>query len=340
MEKELPKLDLKDKKILALLEKGARTPASTIAKKVGLSKPSVSARIERLEKEGVIEQFILHVNFRALQAVNFRLYVKFQSTPPNFEQELSEYLKSDGRVRWFCLCQGDWDIIVRTMVKDIYEFRQFEQEFLGKFGKHILVRSFATILADAYHNCTYVTGNEGNNSDPIKDYADVRAKPSDSDAKILYWLFENSRMPFRELAQKVGMSSEAVSYHVKKLEKRGIITGYMAKLSRPKIGYNETKVLFWFQYLTPQNMVKFKKYCESHPYVSFFGEIIGPWDMEVDFDVKDTGQLYEILKEMRSKFAGLIRDYKVMTKIREVEVNPLAIRAGIQAPKSQLPKIR
>ncbi len=335
MGKELPKIDLKDKKILALLEKDARTPASAIAKKVGLSKPAVSSRIARLVKEGVIEHFLLHVNLRALSSVNFRLYVKFQSTPANFEQELEGYLRSDGRVRWFCICQGEWDIIIRALASDIYEFRQFEREFLLKFGKHVLLRSFATIVDDAYHNCTYITGNEGSNSDPQKDYADVKAKISPQEAKILYWLFENSRMPFSELAQKTSLSAEAASYHVKKLEKEGVITGFMAKIGRPSTGYNESKVLFWFQYPTPQSVLRFRKYCESHQYVSFFGEIIGAWDMEVDFDVKDNRHLYEILQKMRNRFGELIRDCKVLVKIREVEVNFMARRAGIGVPKSR-----
>ena len=333
MEKELPKLDLKDKKILSLLEKDARMSASEIAKKVGLSKPSVAKRIDSLVQSGIIDKFILHVNFRALNVVNYRLYAKFEKIPENFEQALSEYLLSDGRVRWFSLCQGEWDVIIRTMVKDIYEFRAFEQDFFVKFGKHIKVRTFSIIINDAYHNCTYLTGNEGNNSNPTKDYSGVPVQLSETDARLLFWLAENSRMPYRELAEKAGISPEAASYHLKKLEKEGVITGCMAKISREKIGYNEAKVLLWFQYATPHDLAKFRKYCEAHPQVSFFGEIIGPWDMEVDFDVKNTGHLYSILREMRSKFPDIIRDFKVMEKIREVEVNFMARKAGIRVPK-------
>lgn len=330
MEKKLTKIDLKDKKILALLEKNTRLPASAIAKKVGLSKPSVSSRIERLVKSGIIDGFVIHVNFKALGLVNYRLYVKFENTPADFEQKLSAYLFSDGRVRWFSILQGEWDIVIRVLAGDIYEFREFEQGFFSSFGKYMRARTFAIIMNDAYHNCTYLTGNEGLNSDPKKDYSGSKTELTKEDSLVLFWLFQNSRMPFKELAGKAIMKPEAASYRLRKLEASGVITGYMAKINRAKIGYNEAKVLLWFQHATAPSLLRFRKYCESHPQVNFFGEIIGPWDMEVDLDVKDNSQLHSIMQEMRASFGDLIRDFSVLTKIREFEVNFMAKQAGIQ----------
>jgi hypothetical protein len=98
--------------------------------------------------------------------------------------------------------------------------------------------------------------------------------------------------------------------------------------------------MFWFQYPSPQSTAKFRKYCESHEYVSFYGDVIGPWDMEVDFDVRNVGQLYDILREMRTKFGGLIRDFKVVNKIREVEVNFMAKEAGVEISAAAMPQYR
>ena len=43
-----------DRKILKLLQKNARISLKTIAENTFLSSPAVSARIERMEKDGVI----------------------------------------------------------------------------------------------------------------------------------------------------------------------------------------------------------------------------------------------------------------------------------------------
>ena len=49
----MKKLDNIDRKIIQILQKNARTPLKEIAAQVFLSSPSVSARIEKLEEEGV-----------------------------------------------------------------------------------------------------------------------------------------------------------------------------------------------------------------------------------------------------------------------------------------------
>ena len=48
-------LDTADRKIVELLQEDARLPLKSIADKVSLTSPTVSARIDRLEKDGVIE---------------------------------------------------------------------------------------------------------------------------------------------------------------------------------------------------------------------------------------------------------------------------------------------
>ena len=47
-------LDTADKIILDILQENAKTPLKDIARKVYLSTPAVSARIEKMEKEGII----------------------------------------------------------------------------------------------------------------------------------------------------------------------------------------------------------------------------------------------------------------------------------------------
>ena len=55
-------MDKIDKMLITLLQKDARMPLKALAEKVFLSSPAVSARIERLEKEQIIEGYEVKVN--------------------------------------------------------------------------------------------------------------------------------------------------------------------------------------------------------------------------------------------------------------------------------------
>lgn len=57
-------LDKLDCRILELLQQNARTSNTEIGKRVGLSQPAVSARIQKLEEDGVIEGYGARINPR------------------------------------------------------------------------------------------------------------------------------------------------------------------------------------------------------------------------------------------------------------------------------------
>lgn len=52
----------KDLMILSILQEGARIPVSEIAKKVGLSENGVRYRLEKLEEEGYIKNYVALLN--------------------------------------------------------------------------------------------------------------------------------------------------------------------------------------------------------------------------------------------------------------------------------------
>lgn len=55
----------------------------------------------------------------------------------------------------------------------------------------------------------------------------------DLDRKILTLLTKNARMPVKEIAEQVALTSPAVSSRIHKLEADGIINGYTVTLNRP-----------------------------------------------------------------------------------------------------------
>jgi len=55
----------------------------------------------------------------------------------------------------------------------------------------------------------------------------------DTDRKILALLTENARMPVKEIAERVVLTSPAVSGRIHRLETEGVISGYTVKINRP-----------------------------------------------------------------------------------------------------------
>lgn len=58
-----------------------------------------------------------------------------------------------------------------------------------------------------------------------------------TDWKILRELQQDARLSFNELGRRVALSAPAAAERVRKLEDRGIITGYSARLDTAKLGF-------------------------------------------------------------------------------------------------------
>ena len=58
----------------------------------------------------------------------------------------------------------------------------------------------------------------------------------DTDRTIVRLLAADGRMSFTDLGKATGLSTSAVHQRVKRLEKRGVITGYGASVSHEELG--------------------------------------------------------------------------------------------------------
>lgn len=88
-------LDDIDRKILKILQENARTSLKTIAEKTFLSSPAVSARIEKMEKDGIISGYHalidpIRLGYHILAFINLNVdpddkpkFYEFASNVPN-----------------------------------------------------------------------------------------------------------------------------------------------------------------------------------------------------------------------------------------------------------------
>ena len=62
------------------------------------------------------------------------------------------------------------------------------------------------------------------------------------DRKILTLLSQNARMPVKDIAERISLTSPAVSSRIHKLENEGVISGYTVVLRQPE-GQNRVNAL-------------------------------------------------------------------------------------------------
>ena len=119
-------MDLIDKKLLQLLQTDSKKTTKELSLKLNLSVTAVYERIKKLEREGIIDKYVVLVNRSKVDKgfvvfCHLKLIQHTREFLTKFESEvvkLSEVLECHH-------VSGDYDYILKIAVKDMEAYREF-----------------------------------------------------------------------------------------------------------------------------------------------------------------------------------------------------------------------
>jgi DNA-binding Lrp family transcriptional regulator len=118
----------KDRELLALLGENARMPVATLARRLGLSRTTVQARLERLEREGVIAGYGVRLS-EAFQSGLIRAHVLITIAPKSLPMVSAE-LDAIRQVTTLHSVNGSFDLIAILASNSIAEL----DELIDRIG--------------------------------------------------------------------------------------------------------------------------------------------------------------------------------------------------------------
>jgi DNA-binding Lrp family transcriptional regulator len=130
------------------------------------------------------------------------------------------------------------------------------------------------------------------------------------DLKILRCLANNARIKITDLAKKVNASVTVARYRLKKLEKNKVILGYKYALNPKLLGYETCKAFISFKDITEEKRKALINYCKLNPNIINIVITIGPWDMEIELEVKNFEEYYKIMNDIREKYNSIMKSYE------------------------------
>lgn len=119
-------LDLIDKKLLKLLQTDSKKTTKELSLDLNLSVTAVYERIKKLEREGIIEKYVALVNKSKVEKgfVVFCHLKLIQHTKEFLTKFESEVVKLKEVLECYHV-SGDYDYILKIVVKDMGAYREF-----------------------------------------------------------------------------------------------------------------------------------------------------------------------------------------------------------------------
>ncbi len=308
-------LNQKDLQILSLLDQNSRISISKLARKLKLSKDGVNYRLKKLQKEKIITRYFAEVDVSKLGLILCKVTLQFQNVDKEKEDEIFNFLKNQQKIGWVVFCSGRWDCVFVAYVRDNFEIQELVGELMEKYVKYILDKEF--LLMSEYYiiNRKWLTSN--NKTIISKIGGTVNSIVDDLDIKLIKILTQNCRKPVIEIAKEVKQSSSLIINRIKNLEKRKVIQNYYIGLNLEKISMEFCKSFIYLHNYTKEEHEKLVSYCLQHRNVTALTNLVGPWEMELEMEVKNFDEFYKIMNEIKNKFKHIIRSYEAITITKE-----------------------
>lgn len=138
------RVDVRDRRLLELLQADARTPIPALADAAGLSAPACYRRVRRLRAIGAIEREIAVVRPRTLGwGVSMIVLVVLEREGRQTIDELMRTLTASPQVRDLWHVTGEATFVLRIVARDMEDYDALATRLLSRDDR---VRSFQTLV--------------------------------------------------------------------------------------------------------------------------------------------------------------------------------------------------
>ena len=126
-------MDEYDRKILSVLSVEGRISMTALGERVGLSKTPVTARVKRLEEDGVITGYraTLSASKLGVEHIAF-LEVKLSDTREKALDAFNQAVRAIPEVEACHMIAGGFDYLIKVRTSDIFAYRQVLGEQLSR----------------------------------------------------------------------------------------------------------------------------------------------------------------------------------------------------------------
>lgn len=310
----MSRLSIKDRKILYHLDLNSRQSYSIIGKRTGLHKNSVQYRIKLMEKSGIINGYYTIIDSFKLDYEVLKMYFTFQYTTPKIEKDIITYF-SNSKYIWALYTVNGWfDLDVILWVKDRYQFFNFWEKTLLKYGDYFQdIKLSFYIRLKAFRSDYLLTDIQQNIPRNVSTLTGGKTKIhiDQLDFDILSLIAPNARISLTEISETLERPRSLIKSRFNRLIKNKVIQGFRVKLDISKIGYVFFKVDIQLKEYNNRNRIL--KYISQNPHLVAIDETIGVSHIELELQLHNVEELHGIMNDISTKFPEAIRSYRFIS---------------------------
>jgi Lrp/AsnC family transcriptional regulator for asnA, asnC and gidA len=300
------KIDEIDATILKTLLAESRTSFTDIAKKCNITVGAVRMRYKRLWKVGIINGEVTLINPHCL---GYRHIVDLGIiTETENEKEITNYLESKPYVSQVVTHLGRYNFLGKVALRDLNKLTQIIEDLEANPKiKHVDVLIWAEAVNVEYPTNLVIkplpAENSSKNQRPaLTNIDEAPVELDEIDRKISTIVTKKSRIPFRQIAEQLGISTKTVIQRYKKL-RENILTRSSITIDLTKLGYKAMADLY-IKVSNRSKLTDIYNQLLKIPNLIVIIRLFGSYDLYAAIALEDFDKMFEVSEQI-SKINGL-----------------------------------
>ncbi|MFA6461472.1 MAG: Lrp/AsnC family transcriptional regulator [Candidatus Woesearchaeota archaeon] len=316
------KIDLKDRKILSLLDLNARMPLTKLARKVALSRQVVEYRIKRLREEKVILG-VKAVFDSAVVGYNwYRVMLRLLNINKEQKAEIISYLKNHPHVFWLGEVGEDWDIVVNFVCKDNFQFNKIFEEVASKYGAFILDYEVLIYLNVYDLERSYLLEKKETRKNFFHEMrTNSKIQLDQLDREIIKVISQDAWISNLQLGQKLKVSGNTIKNRIEEMQKNKLLLGFRLFLNPSVLGYQSFMLFLKVNRLNLEREKMLFAYFKTNPNITFAVKQMGDYRIGLEIETKTVQEFQDIFIEIRGKFSDMITDFDSFPLFKDHKIN-------------------
>ncbi len=317
-------LGRKDLKILWALENDSGARLSEIAEIAGLSKESVSYKVDALIGKGIIRKFYTVVDYSVLGHTAFKVLFRLYSATEEKQHAILRHLRAIPNIGFISSVSGKWDLNVDIFAENLAGFDETLSRIVEKFPDQLSHYSLLIKLDALHFTRGYLCRAIGKEKNFIEG-APRRAKEiveiDDVDVGLLKAVSGNARATLVELSAKTGLSPNGAKNRLENLREKSVIIGRKVMLDPGKIGRNPFIILLKFNKVNREIEEMVKRFCKKLDSAVYYIRLVGDYDFHIEVEAGSSAELRQIILGARNAFGENLREIDTLTVLEDHKID-------------------
>lgn len=308
-------MELWERELLYLYSENARIQLRELSRLLGKSSQRLKYNLRRLEKQRIIYNPHVVIDYSYFGLLLFRVYFKGGYISEKDKATVLQTLTTHPGVVALYEMEGEFDLAIEVESPNASRFNKWLRKIIAEVPSLNNYKIVLNIVTHLYPRSYLLQGAmPGTLIFPPGRSIIVggdrhREEFTEQELAVLQHLVQQPQGRLTKLAKSAGVHHQTATQIFRNLQQRKVVRGFQYVLDTNALGIHKHRLFIKLHNLSAERENKLTNFFAVTSGIIQVNKTVGDWDLEIDLEALDRGAIRYVIVQLREEFRDLIETF-------------------------------